>query len=50
MYTGTLIEELMATVQRAEEHVRQHTDETELERWYATAHIASLQASLIEVA
>jgi hypothetical protein len=38
MYTGTLIEELISVVERAEEHVRELDPETELERWYTTAH------------
>ncbi len=34
MYTGTLIEDLMATVERAEEHAR--VDEfAEIESWFA---------------
>jgi hypothetical protein len=35
MYTGTLIEDLIATVERAEQHARQSMDPAELERWYA---------------
>jgi hypothetical protein len=36
MYTGTLIKDLMATVERAEQSVQQKriTEETELERWF----------------
>jgi hypothetical protein len=36
MYTGTLIEDLMATVERAQKSVPQKriTEETELERWF----------------
>jgi hypothetical protein len=38
MYTGNLIDELFATVERAEVHAREQNTETELERWYVTAH------------
>ena len=37
MYTGTLIEELIATVERTEQYGRLRSTE-ELENWYAGAH------------
>ena len=44
MYTGSLIDELFATVQRAEaraeEHARLAGEPAELERWYTQAHQA----------
>jgi hypothetical protein len=52
MYTGNLIEELMATVERAEEHARGQNSENDLERWYAAAHSSNqpVQANLLGVA
>ena len=44
MYTGTLIEDLFATVERAEARTRVSDETTELERWYATAHEPSPRA------
>ena len=38
MYTGTLIDELIKTVEQAEAHARQQSQESELERWYAKHH------------
>lgn len=38
MYTGTLIDELMKTVEKAEEHARELSPDSELERWYAKHH------------
>jgi hypothetical protein len=38
MYTGTLIDELMKTVEQAEAHARELSQDTELERWYAKHH------------
>ena len=35
MYTGTLIDQLMATVERAEARARQQSESAELERLYA---------------
>jgi hypothetical protein len=35
MYKGTLIDDLMATVERAERHAHQQADSVELEYWYA---------------
>jgi hypothetical protein len=51
MYTGNLIEDLIATVERAEEHAREH-EGTELERWYAAAHSSNppIQPDLLGVA
>jgi len=50
MYTGTLIEELMATVERAEQQARVET--ADLERWYASApyEMAAIETNLIGVA
>src|ERR1700757_3849786 len=51
MYTGTLIEELIAAVERAEEHARQSAQAQSLESWYATAHShAEVQPDLLGVA
>jgi hypothetical protein len=52
MYTGNLIEELFATVERAEERIREPNTETELERWFATAHVSNsrVQSNLLGVA
>ncbi|HEY7098826.1 MAG TPA: hypothetical protein VH437_19010 [Terriglobales bacterium] len=50
MYTGTLIEQLMEVVERAEEQTR--VNATELERWYAGASYqgTSAETKLIGVA
>lgn len=37
MYTGTLIEDLMATVERAEQQARAQQDE--LESWFASSEL-----------
>jgi hypothetical protein len=51
MYTGTLIEELMKTVERAEERLREADPEIELEHWYATQHQTTrVNADLLGVA
>lgn len=52
MYSGNLIEELFATVERAEEHVRDQNPDQELERWFATAHASTprVQTDLLGVA
>lgn len=52
MYTGNLIDELMATVERAEEHAREQNSETELERWFAAVHPSNrpVQPNLLGVA
>ena len=44
MYTGTLIDDLIATVERAEQHAQHEADSTELDRWYAVAPRELLQA------
>ena len=49
MYTGTLIDDLIATVERAEQHARQHTDPAELERWYSVTS-RELEPTLLGVA
>jgi hypothetical protein len=38
MHTGTLIDDLMKTVERAEAHARELSQDSELERWYAKYH------------
>jgi hypothetical protein len=38
MYTGNLIDELFATVERAELRAKEAGEPTELERWYTTVH------------
>ena len=38
MYTGTLIDELMKTVEQAEAQARESNQDAELERWYARHH------------
>ena len=38
MYTGTLIKELMAIVERSEARIRDASPENELEHWYAAQH------------
>ncbi len=50
MYTGTLIEDLMAAVERAEMKAREEA--AELERWYAGAacEMAAAETNLAGVA
>ena len=51
MYTGTLISELMAVVERAEARVYNNERESELERWYSRQHShAVVDAELLGVA
>jgi hypothetical protein len=50
MYTGTLIEELIATVERAEQRAHQAADPAELEPWYAFAAHESAEPNLVGVA
>jgi len=52
MYTGTLIDELFTTVERAEAHAKEIGEPAELERWYANAHEAAprLEPNLLGVA
>ena len=52
MYTGTLIDDLMATVERAEQHAQQAADSAELDRWYAVApdELGPAQPNLVGVA
>jgi hypothetical protein len=52
MYTGTLINELFATVERAESRVREAGEPAELERWYVTVHPAQprMEQNLLGVA
>jgi hypothetical protein len=41
MYTGTLIRDLMAIVERTEAHIRDTNPENELEHWYAAQQQAT---------
>jgi hypothetical protein len=51
MYTGTLIKELMAIVERAENRIRDANPENELERWYAAQRQSvPLEAAIVGVA
>ncbi len=52
MYTGTLIDDLMATVARAERHAQPEADSAELDRWYAVAphELAQAEPNLVGVA
>jgi hypothetical protein len=51
MYTGTLISELMAVVERTEARVYNTERDGELERWYATQQSrAVVEAELLGVA
>jgi hypothetical protein len=49
MYNGTLIDDLIATVERAEERVRQQADSADLERWY-TSQSREMEPALLGVA
>ena len=54
MYTGSLINDLINTVQRAEDNVRTqtHAEEEKLQYWYAVAQneMAQFESSLAGVA
>jgi hypothetical protein len=52
MYTGTLIEELMATVERAEQHAHEQAELAQLECWYAVApyELSQVEPNLLGVA
>lgn len=51
MYSGMLINELIATVERTEARVKNVDDDNELERWYANMHTpAPAEANLLGVA
>jgi hypothetical protein len=51
MYTGTMIKELMAIVERTEARLRDAKPENELERWYAAQHqVVHVEADLAGVA
>jgi hypothetical protein len=51
MYTGTLISELMAVVERTEARVYNSERDSELEHWYASQHSPALvEAELLGVA
>ncbi|HVO81671.1 MAG TPA: hypothetical protein VMT28_13130 [Terriglobales bacterium] len=51
MYTGTLISDLISTVERAEQRTRQAAEAAELELWYAASHeLAPVEPNLVGVA
>ena len=51
MYTGTLIKDIMAIVERSEARIRDANPENELERWYASQHQSvHVDADLVGVA
>lgn len=51
MYTGTLIAQLIATVERAEAQARREGDPVELEAWYAfTSQETAVEPKLLGVA
>jgi hypothetical protein len=52
MYSGSLIDQLMATVERAEARAQQPSESTPLERWYALAaqETSQLERDLLGVA
>ena len=51
MHKGTIIADLIAAVERAEEHAREANQDAELERWYAAHHHTSqLNRDLLGVA
>ena len=51
MYSGMLIDELIATVERVEFRVRNADQDNELERWYASVHTSvPVEADLAGVA
>jgi hypothetical protein len=52
MHTGNLIDELFATVERAEARAKEVGEPTELERWYMTVHQANqrMEQNLLGVA
>jgi hypothetical protein len=51
MYTGTLIDELMATVERAEQGTREREAVTEeVERWFSQSDFAHLEQTYQGVA
>ncbi len=51
MYTGTLIEELIATVERAEKRARGVKAAAELENWYPVTHsgLGTVEQNLLGV-
>jgi hypothetical protein len=51
MYTGTLINDLISTVERAEQRTHEAADPVALERWYAASHeLTAAGPSLVGVA
>jgi hypothetical protein len=50
MYTGTLIEDLMATVERAEQQTYQQKQNEDVESWFAQSDFALLETNYQGVA
>ena len=51
MHKGTIIADLIAAVERAEEHAREADQDAELERWYSAHHqTTQLNRDLLGVA
>jgi hypothetical protein len=51
MYSGMLINELIATVERTEARMRNADEDNELERWYVSVHTPVLaEVDLLGVA
>lgn len=51
MYTGTLIDDLIRTVECAEQRTHKAADPVELEHWYAVSHeLTPVEPSLVGVA
>lgn len=52
MYTGTLIDDLTTTVERAEQHAHLKANAAEIEHWYALApyQLAPAEQNLLGVA
>jgi hypothetical protein len=51
MYTGTLINDLIKTVEQAEKHAREVSQDAELEHWYAKHHrVLQVETALLGVA
>lgn len=51
MYTRTLIDDLIRTVERAERRPHKAADPAELEHWYAASHeLTPVEPSLVGVA
>jgi hypothetical protein len=52
MYTGNLIDQLVATVERAEARIYQQSEAAQLEHWYAVSaqELSQLEHDLLGVA